>query len=108
MLSLAIELQKRGHTVEIFVSAVNEENSYPEMLRKLNVTVVPHPLGKKIPRWLTPLENSSQKTTPAASIQESTLRTYMQRNMGRQFYTIPYEVPTMFNIGRKIPKDLTL
>ncbi|MCW4009795.1 MAG: glycosyltransferase family 4 protein [Candidatus Bathyarchaeota archaeon] len=104
LLTLATELQKRGHTVEIFVSAVNQENSYPDMLRNLNVTVIPHPLGKKMPKMLTPLEKTTKQTAEAASTGKSALREYMQRNMGRQFYTIPYEVPTMINIGRKIPK----
>ncbi len=49
ILTLATELLKRGHTVENFVSAVNVENSYPDLLKNLVVNVVPHPLGKKIP-----------------------------------------------------------
>jgi glycosyltransferase involved in cell wall biosynthesis len=108
MLSLAVELQKRGHTVEIFVSALNKENSYPELLEKLNVTIVPHPLGKKMHRWLTPLDatKEQQKTDNPAkpSGGKSALREWMRQSMGRQFYTIPYDLPSMINIGRKIPK----
>ena len=106
MLSLANELQKRGHTIEIFVSALNEEDSYPDLLRKLHVTVVPHPLGKKMPRWLTPLETAQLQKAEQESPLEAkfALREWMRRAMGRQFYTIPYELPTMINIGRKIPK----
>ncbi len=105
MLTLATELQKRGHTVEIFVSAVNVENSYPDMLKNLTVNVVPHPLGKKMPRWLTPLENAqSQVANQGAATEKSALREWMRKTMGRQFYTIPYELPSMINIGRKIPK----
>ena len=104
ILTLANELQKRDHSVEIFTSAINVENSYPDLLKKLNVTVVPHPLGKKMPRWLTPLDVSKQTTGAKAAGEKSALRQYMQRNMGRQIYTIPYELPAMLNIGRKIPK----
>jgi glycosyltransferase involved in cell wall biosynthesis len=105
VLCLANELQKRGHTVELFVSAVNAENSYPDLLSNLNVTVVPHPLGKKMPRWLTPLEASQQPNSPQSSSSEkSALREWMRKSMGRQFYTIPYDLPSMINIGRKIPK----
>ena len=105
ILSLATELQKRGHMVEIFVSAVNEENSYPELLKNLTVNVIPHPLGKKMPRWLTPLETArTEKTEQEATKETSQLREWMRKTMGRQFYTIPYELPTMINIGRKIPK----
>jgi starch synthase len=100
ILRLATELQRMGHTVEI-----NVENSYPDMLKNLNVTVVPHPLGKKMPTWLTPLETAqSQTTTQEATGGTAALREWMRRIMGRQFYTIPYELPTMINIGRKIPK----
>ncbi len=109
MLRLAVELQKRGHTVEIFTSALNAENSYPDMLKELTVTVIPHPLGKKMPLWLTPLEPAEEKTpTPGAAGGKSALREYMRRNMGRQFYTIPYELPSMLNIGRKIPKGFDI
>jgi len=105
ILTLANELQKRGHTIEIFVSALDEENSYPDLLKNLTVNVIPHPLGKRIPGWLTPLETArSTMTQHGHPISRSNLREWMRQNMGRQFYTIPYEVPTMFNIGRKIPK----
>ena len=105
LLSLANELQKRGHTVEIFVSAVNEENSYPELLKNLTINVIPHPLGNRLPRWLKPVDPAqSQKTDEDAAEQSSKLRSWMRKAMGRQFYTIPYELPTMLNIGRKIPK----
>ncbi len=105
LLTLATELQKRGHIVEIFVSALDVENSYPDLLRNLHVTVIPHPLGKKLPRWLTPVEKAhSQKTGSDATGENSALREWMRKTMGRQFYTIPYELPTMINIGRKISR----
>jgi len=105
MLSLANELQKRGHTVEIFVSALNAENNYPDLLRNLNVTVIPHPLDKKMPRWLTPKGDAEAAQKAAAgAFAGPALREWMRRSMGRQFYTIPYDLPSMINIGRKIPK----
>jgi glycosyltransferase involved in cell wall biosynthesis len=105
ILTLATELQKRGHTVEVFVSAVNTENSYPDLLKNLRVNVIPHPLGKKMPRWLTPLETAQQQNVVQETTKEtSMLKEWMRKTMGRQFYTIPYELPAMVNIGRRIPK----
>jgi glycosyltransferase involved in cell wall biosynthesis len=105
VLRLATELQRRGNEVEVFVSALNVENSYPEMLKELKVTVVPHPLGKMLPRFLRPQEQeNNQKITPAPKGGKSWLQEYMRLNMGRQFYTIPYELPTMLNIGRRVPQ----
>jgi len=111
MLRLAVELQKLGHTVEIFVSAFNAENSYPELLKDLNVTVVSHPLGKKMPRWLTPLETVEKQTGSPKTVEthgQSSLREWMRKNIGRQFYTIPYDLPSMINIGKKIPKGFDI
>lgn len=111
VLTLATELRKRGHVVEIFVSALDKENSYPELLENLTVNVIPHPLGKKMPRWLTPLETARSQNSVQDSKQTrdaSSAREWMRRNMGRQFYTIPYDLPTMINIGRKIPKGFDL
>lgn len=107
ILTLAIELQKLGHEVEIFTSAVNEEKCYPEMLRKVTINVIPHPLGTKMPIWLTPLE-AHQKTHCSEAEETSLLRGFMRKNIGRQFYTIPYELPSMLNIGRKIPKGFDI
>lgn len=105
VLTLANELQKRGHVVEIFVSAINEENSFPELLKDITVNVIPHPLGNNIPKWLTPIESAQeQQIGDETPEQTSQLREWMRKTMGRQFYTIPYELPTMINIGRKIPK----
>ena len=102
ILTLASQLQKRGHVVEIFVSALDAENSYPDLIKELNVTVIPHPLGRRMPRWLTPMD-SAQKTISETKeeSQKSFLREWMRKAMGSQFYTIPYELPTMINIGRK-------
>ncbi len=107
ILRLATELQHMGNEVEIFVSALNVENSYPDMLKNLTVRVIPHPLGKKLPRWLKPQaqEATSKRGNTPQNARKSLLQEYMRRNMGRQFYTIPYDLPSMINIGRCIPKS---
>lgn len=104
ILRLATELQKMGNTVEIFTSALNVENSYPDMIKDLTINVIPHPLGKKMPKWLTPEANEKGTSIHAEKSEKFTLRQWMRSNMGRQFYTIPYELPSMINIGRKIPQ----
>ena len=106
VLRLATELQHMGNEVEIFVSALNVENSYPDMLKNLTVNIVPHPLGKKLPRWLKPQaqETSSNPKEKSQQNGKSWLQEYMRKNMGRQFYTIPYDLPSMINIGKNIPK----
>jgi glycosyltransferase involved in cell wall biosynthesis len=110
VLQLAAELQRRGNDVEVFVSALNVGNSYPDMLKNLNVHVVPHPLGKKLPRWLKP--QAQETTLTPKETQQPTgkpwLQEYMRKNMGRQFYTIPYDLPTMINIGKNIPKGFDI
>jgi glycosyltransferase involved in cell wall biosynthesis len=109
VLRLATELQKRGNTVEIFVSALNIENSYPDMLKNLTVNVIPHPLGKKLPSWLNPqvmAEKSSEEKNEKTK--KSTLQDWVRANIGKQVYTIPYELPSMINIGRKIPKGFDI
>lgn len=82
-----------GNDVEIFVSGLNVENSYPDMIKNLTVSIIPHPLGQKLPRWLKPQKTAEKgndgqtKNTGKSGLQE-----YMRRNMGKQFYTIPYEL----------------
>ncbi len=44
LLRLAIELQKRGHEVEIFTNGVDYEKCFPELLSNLNITVVLYPI----------------------------------------------------------------
>jgi glycosyltransferase involved in cell wall biosynthesis len=107
ILKLATELQRIGHEVEIFTSAVNEEKCYPDMIKNLTVNVIPHPLEKKMPKWLTPLE-PQQRASYEETKGTSSLREWMRRTMGRQFYTIPYELPSMVNLGRKIPKGFDI
>jgi glycosyltransferase involved in cell wall biosynthesis len=109
VLRLAIELQQMGNEVEIFVSALNVENSYPDMIKKLTVNVIPHPLGKKLPKWLKPQETMDKGNDgKTQNTGKSGLQQYMRKNMGKHFYTIPYELPTMINIGRKIPKGFDI
>jgi glycosyltransferase involved in cell wall biosynthesis len=107
ILRLATELQKLGHHVEIFTNAVDPEECYPDLLKNLKVNVIPHPLGRKMPRWLTPIE-TYRKTAGSDNEETSALRNWMRKNMGRQFYTIPYELLAMLNIGRKIPKGFDI
>jgi glycosyltransferase involved in cell wall biosynthesis len=103
ILRLTIELQRLGHEVEIFTSAVNEEKCYPDMLRKVTINVIAHPLERKMPKFLTPVE-IGQKGSGREAEEASSLRMWTRRNFGRQFYTIPYDVPSMLNLGRSIPK----
>jgi hypothetical protein len=107
ILKLAFELQRFGHEVEIFTSAVNKEKCYRDMIKKLTVNVIPHPLENKMPKWLIPLENQ-QRARHEEAAEFSSLRNWMRRAMGRQFYTIPYQLPSMVNIGRKIPKGFDI
>lgn len=41
-LNLAIELQKKGHEVEIFTSIVNYKKCFPELLKKVKINAVPY------------------------------------------------------------------
>ncbi len=107
ILKLAVELQRLGHEVEIFTSAANKEKCYPEMMEKLTVNVIPHPLRKKIPKLFIPSE-IQQKTSYNEATESSSLRSWMRKALGRQFYTIPYDFPSMVNIGRKIPKGFDI
>ena len=108
ILKLAFELQKFGHEVEIFTSAVNQEKCYREIIEKLTVNVIPHPLEKSIPKFFVPSEIYQKDDNSGETASSSSLRVWMRRAMGRQFYTIPYELPSMINIGRKIPKGFDL
>ena len=108
ILKLAFELQKFGHEVEIFTSAVNKEKCYREIIEKLTVNVIPLPLENKIPKFLIPSEIYQKDEGGGETAESSSLRAWMRRAMGRQFYTITYELPSMINIGRKIPKGFDI
>jgi len=108
VLKLAVELQRFGHEVEIFTSAVNKEECYPDIIEKLTVNVIPHPLRKKIPKLFIPSEIQQKTSYNEAVESSSSLRSWMRKALGRQFYTIPYDFPSMVNIGRKIPKGFDI
>ena len=108
ILKLAFELQKFGHEVEIFTSAVNKEKCYREIIEKLTVNVIPHPLENNIPKFFIPSEIYQKDDNSGETAESSSLRVWMRRAMGRQFYTIPYDLPSMINIGRKIPKGFDI
>ena len=107
ILNLAFQLQRIGHEVEIFTSAFNKEKSYPEIIEKLTINVISHPLEKEMPKWFIPseIQQIANYTEPAES---SPLKSWMRKAIGRQFYTIPYDFPSMLNIGRKIPKGFDI
>ncbi len=108
ILKLAFELQRFGHEVEIFTSAVNKQKCYPDLIEKLTITVVPHPFGKKMPKLFIPSEIYKKDYGVKEASESSSLRSWMRKALGRQFYTIPYDFPTMINIGRKIPKGFDI
>jgi len=109
ILGLAIELQKIGNEVEIFTSVVNEERCYPDMLKKLTVNVILHPLAGKVSPRLAPRLAST--SAPRKSVEEevkktSPLRIWMRKILEGQFYT--FDLPSMLNLGRKIPKGFDI
>ncbi|MDI3488674.1 MAG: hypothetical protein PWR26_1391 [Methanosarcinales archaeon] len=44
MLNLSIELEKRGHEVEVFTNALDPERCFPDLLPSVSINVVPHPI----------------------------------------------------------------
>lgn len=109
ILRLSIELQKLGHEVEIFANAVNEEIYYPNMLKNLTVNVISHPLaGKVSPRLAPRLASTSvpQKPLNEEVKKTSPLRMWVRKILGNQFYT--FNLPSMLNLGRKIPKGFDI
>jgi glycosyltransferase involved in cell wall biosynthesis len=107
ILKLAVELQEHGHEVKIFTSGVNEE-SYPDLFRKVSVEVIPHPLAGKLPHGFVPeaaQPNIDLKTFEKAD-EAPQLRKWIRKMIDRQFYTS--EFPAMLELGRKIPTDFDL
>jgi len=92
ILRLAIELQKANHEVEVFTSFADEEKCYPDMLKKVSVNVVLHPL----PSFRFPRSSGSREAG-----ETSCLRMWSRKIVGRQFYTS--EFLSMINLGRKLP-----
>lgn len=107
ILQLAVELQKLGHDITIFTNGINKE-SYPDLLRRVSLEVIPHPLARKLPRRLLPA--SAQPEIGHKNFERMqkvhSLRSWAQRIVGRQYYTS--EFPAMIELGRKIPKDFDL
>ena len=98
ILRLAIELQKLGHEVEIFTSAVNEEKCYPSLLKKVIINVVPYP-----PDRFRSLYRISRGGDALITRVTGIPRVYPGIF---DLYTFFY--PSMLNIGRKIPKEFDL
>lgn len=46
VLMLAVELQKRGHDVEIFTNEADRENCFPDLFDQARISVVPGPIGR--------------------------------------------------------------
>lgn len=106
ILRLAIELQKLGHEAEIFTSAINT-TSYPEFFARVKVNVIPYPLAGKLPSTLAPqVATPKIQQKPLEGVKRASGREWMRRIVGRQYYTS--EVPSMLNLGRKIPKGFDI
>jgi len=107
VLTLAIELQRIGHKVEIFTNAIYEE-CYPDFLKNLTVNVIPHPLAGKLPSGLAPrIASSAMRRKPLKEVGEvPRVREWVRELVGRQYYTT--ELPSMLELGRSIPKGFDI
>ena len=45
ILKLAIELQKKGHDVELFTNEVDYDRCFPDLLSQVNIRIVPYPVN---------------------------------------------------------------
>lgn len=104
ILRLAIELQKKGHDVEIFTNALNPD-SFPEFFNQVKIHVVPHPLQGRLPQVWTP------QIMPKSPLiqQESTRTSYIARWMNRMRERVLRQqyflsLPAMIQLGRSIRK----
>jgi glycosyltransferase involved in cell wall biosynthesis len=95
ILRLAIELQKLGHEVEIFTYGVDEEKCYPNLLKKVKINVVSHPLSL----FRTPYRSSTKETISTS---------WAMRLLTRALREYTEDFPIMLNIGRKIPKGFDI
>jgi glycosyltransferase involved in cell wall biosynthesis len=86
ILRLAIELEKLGHRVEIFVNAVDEEVCYPNLLSKVKINILPQPdiphllgpmikIGRSIPKGFDVINNHNFPTEWAAFIAKNRSKT---------------------------------
>ena len=110
ILKLAIELQKKGHEVEIFTNGVNWD-TYPEFFDKVKINVIPYPLDGKLPCSLTPQmiapkaqQVSNEKVGGLSKVRR--LERKARARILRQYYISA--VPPMLEIGRKIPKKFDI
>ena len=92
ILRLAIELQKAGHEVEIFTSAVNEEKCYPDMLKNLKINAISYPLA--------PFKSTGSSSSEEVE-KTSYVRTLSRKVVKRHYYT---SAISMIHIGRKLPR----
>jgi len=88
ILRLAIELQKLGHEVEIFTNAVDKQACYPNLVNKVTINVISHPLdrfkpyrriaiiniGRSIPKRFDIINNHNFPTEWAAFFAKSRLK----------------------------------
>ena len=87
LLILATELIKKGHEVELFTCAVNQD-CYPELAKNLTVNVIKTPYSKTI-------QNFDRK------------RTLSSRLAGR-FRGYTTDLPSMFLLGKKVSKGFDI
>ena len=87
LLILATELTKKGHEVELFTCAANQD-CYPELAKNLAVNVIKTPYSKTI-------KNLNLK------------RTVSSRLAGR-FRGYTTDLPSMFLLGKKVPKGFDI
>lgn len=101
ILRLAIELQKRGNTVEIFTPVVNEKTCYPDLLKQVTINVIPQ--SHFVPFNLGS-ESSILSTSKVGEI--TNRRSRLQRIAIHQFYTSG--LPAMLSLGKMIPKGFDI
>jgi glycosyltransferase involved in cell wall biosynthesis len=106
ILKLAIELESKGHEVEIFTNGVNKD-TFPEFFDKVKINVIPYPLNGKLPKALTPqmlppeIQNVSYEKTGRITNVRRLLDKARERVL-RQYYV--NALPAMLELGKKIPK----
>ena len=98
LLNLAIELQKLGNEVEIFVPQVNEKTCYPELLKQVTVNVLSY-------NRFVPFKNDQNAYFDEA-IGSRNIQNQVQQIAVHQFYTSG--LPAMINLGRMIPKGFDI
>jgi glycosyltransferase involved in cell wall biosynthesis len=106
ILKLAIELQRKGHEVEIFTNGVKED-IFPEFFDKVKINVIPYPLDGKLPKALTPqmlppeVQNVSYEKAGRITNARRLLDRARERLL-RQYYV--NALPAMLELGKNVPK----